>query len=222
MHLCRFKVGKSTSFHRSILICIYIFYPGQLSATLASYQRTLDDYAVAADQEIVPERKEQAKTRIEGFRNELKDIREEFRQLKLRREENVYKSNRQELLERRHHAVQQPGGEQVPENPYAAANSAPELTRGDGLMKEQDALNRVGSQLDDFLERGKMVLGDLSEQRELLKSTRKKIYSVANTLGVSNDTIRMVERRAKQDKKIFYGGILVMLVSFYYILKWFG
>lgn len=197
--------------------------PGQLSATLASFQRTLDDYAVAADQEIIPERKEQAKTRIEGFRSELSDIREEFRQLKLQREESVYNSGRAELLERRHlHGAhgsgegEGPGGSQTPENPYS------DFTRAEGLSREQDKLSRAGAQLDEFLERGRMVLGDLTEQKDILKSTQRRIYSVANTLGVSNETIRMVERRAKQDKRIFYGGILVMLVSFYYILKWFG
>lgn len=96
------------------------------------------------------------------------------------------------------------------------------MSRNDGLARERDTLGRAGAQLDEFLERGKLVLGDLGEQRELLKSTQRKIYSVANTLGISNDTIRMVERRATQDKRIFYGGIFVMLVCFYYILKWFG
>jgi hypothetical protein len=32
---------------------------------------------------------------------------------------------------------------------------------------------------------------------------------VANTLGVSGDTIRMVERRARQDKWIFWAGVVV-------------
>ena len=38
------------------------------------------------------------------------------------------------------------------------------------------------------------MLGDLGQQREMLKGTQKRLYGVANTLGVSGDTIRMVER----------------------------
>lgn len=53
------------------------------------------------------------------------------------------------------------------------------------------------------------MLGDLGQQREVLKGTQKRLYSVANTLGVSRDTIRMVERRAKQDKWIFWVGLVV-------------
>ncbi len=67
----------------------------------------------------------------------------------------------------------------------------------------------TNAQLDEYLERGRAVLGDLGQQREILKGTQRKLYSVANTLGVSGDTIRMVERRAKQDKWIFWGGVLV-------------
>lgn len=48
------------------------------------------------------------------------------------------------------------------------------------------------------------MLADLGEQREILKGTQRRLYSVANTLGVSGDTIRMVERRARQDKWIFW------------------
>lgn len=171
-------------------------------------------------------------TRIEGFRSEYKDFKEEFRQLKLQREESVYNSNRSELLERRtaHHHHQGDSGTGTPENPYGDSSNVnssgrPQYTnipRQEGLTRERDALGRAGAQLDEFLERGKMVLGDLGEQREMLKGAQRRIYSVANTLGVSTDTIRLVERRATEDKRIFYGGIVVMLVCFYYILRWFG
>ncbi|KAL8788837.1 MAG: hypothetical protein Q9213_001508, partial [Squamulea squamosa] len=63
--------------------------------------------------------------------------------------------------------------------------------------------------LDEYLERGRAVLGDLGQQKEILKGTQKRLYGVANTLGVSGETIRMVERRAKQDKWIFWAGCVV-------------
>ena len=59
------------------------------------------------------------------------------------------------------------------------------------------------------MERGRAVLGDLGQQREMLKGTRRRLLSVANTLGVSGDTIRMVERRARQDRWVFWGGVVV-------------
>lgn len=70
-------------------------------------------------------------------------------------------------------------------------------------------MSNTNAQLDEYLERGRAVLGDLGQQREMLKGTQRKLYSVANTLGVSGDTIRMVERRAKQDKWIFWAGVVL-------------
>lgn len=135
-------------------------------------------------------------------------------------------NNRSELLGRRpHHAA-------TPENPYAHASSRPgnsafapahgntqdglqfgvgqgNYTREEHALREQNFFATANSQLDEFLDRGRAVLGDLGQQREILKGTQRRLYNVANTLGVSGDTIRMVERRAMQDKWIFWGGVVV-------------
>jgi len=96
------------------------------------------------------------------------------------------------------------------------------LSMEDHTFRERDFLSRTDSQLDEFLDRGRAVLSDLAEQRTMLKGTQKKLYSVANTLGISGDTIRMIERRSQQDKWFFYGGIVVFFVFCYFVLKWFG
>ena len=64
------------------------------------------------------------------------------------------------------------------------------------------------------------MLGDLGAQREMLKGTQRKLYDVASTLGVSGDTIRMVERRAKQDKWIFWAGVAVFFAFCWLILRY--
>jgi Golgi SNAP receptor complex protein 2 len=64
------------------------------------------------------------------------------------------------------------------------------------------------------------VLGNLGQQREILKGTQRRLYNVGNTLGISGDTIRMVERRAKQDKWIFWTGVVVFFVFCYLVLRW--
>ena len=56
------------------------------------------------------------------------------------------------------------------------------------------------------------MLADLGQQREVLKGTQRRLYSAANTLGVSGDTIRMVERRAKEDKWIFWAGVVLFFL----------
>ncbi|KAF4508217.1 hypothetical protein G6O67_004626 [Ophiocordyceps sinensis] len=74
--------------------------------------------------------------------------------------------------------------------------------------------------LDDYIARGQAVLGDLGQQREMLKNTQKRLYNVANTLGVSGDTIRMVERRAREDKWIFFAGAIVFFLFCWLVLHY--
>jgi len=145
-------------------------------------------------------------------------------------------NNRAELLGRRPHQTS------TPENPYAnatvaagpqgsvfrpsAAGASPfgaspaDYGREQHAMREQSFMSGTNAQLDEFLERGRAVLGDLGQQREMLKGTQKKLYSVANTLGISGDTIKMVERRAKQDKWIFWTGVGVFVVFVWLVLRY--
>ena len=141
--------------------------------------------------------------------------------------------NRTELLGRRpHHAA-------TPENPYSQPNiaqnspfapskpqalsfgAAPQdYTRETHALREQNFMSSTNAALDEYLERGRAVLGDLGDQREMLKGTQKKLYSVANTLGVSGDTIRMVERRAKQDKWIFWAGVIIFFAFCWLVIHY--
>ena len=92
---------------------------------------------------------------------------------------------------------------------FGANPSQQNVSRESHALREQSFFAQSNAQLDEYLERGRAVLGDLGQQREILKGTQKRLYSVATTLGVSGDTIRMVERRAKQDKWIFWAGCVV-------------
>jgi len=161
----------------------------------------------------------------------------QFDELKKERDTVVHLDNRNELLGRRPYAASPHNGGVTPENPYAHASTnssafAPArnsnnaqnglpygggggqetYTREDHALREQNFFGTANAQIDEFLDRGRAVLGDLGQQREILKGTQKKLYSVANTLGVSGDTIRMVERRARQDKWIFWAGAIVFFV----------
>jgi len=81
-------------------------------------------------------------------------------------------------------------------------------------------MSSTNAALDEYLERGRAVLGDLGDQRDMLKGTQKKLYSVGNTLGISGDTIRMVERRAKQDKWIFWAGVIIFFLFCWLVIHY--
>ncbi|KAF2731497.1 transporter bos1 [Polyplosphaeria fusca] len=206
---------------------------GQINASLTSFSRTIDDYAKLAKQEPVQTKQEKAFERLKTFRAELQDYRDTFQRIKSVNDEMQTNAARSELLGRRpHHAS-------TPENPYANttshasaspfapanpssgpnpySSSAPlnapndDYTRETHAFREQNFIQQTSATLDEYLDRGRAVLGDLGQQRDMLKGTQRRLYGVANTLGVSGDTIRMVERRARQDKWIFWGGVVCFL-----------
>lgn len=102
------------------------------------------------------------------------------------------------------------------QTPYGMGSDS---ARADHALREQSFFSSSNATLDEYIERGRAVLGDLGDQREVLKNTQRKLYSVGTTLGISGDTIRMVEKRAKQDKWIFWGGVLLFIVFVYLVLR---
>ncbi|KAK0670102.1 putative v-SNARE protein Bos1 [Cercophora samala] len=214
---------------------------GSVSASLTALSRTIDEYSTLAKQELNKAKQEKAFERIKDFKQEISSYRAELERLKKEREERVYANNRGELLGRR------PFAAQTPENPYASAAvsgvqttsgygharthstvesgsglgmGSGDVTRESHALREQAFFQQTNSALDDYIARGQAVLGDLGQQREILKNTQRRLYSVGNTLGISGDTIRMIERRAKQDKWIFWGGVVGFFLFCWLVLHY--
>lgn len=85
-------------------------------------------------------------------------------------------------------------------------------------MREDQFYFKMHTHLDEFLERGRNVLADLGHQREMLKGTQRRLYNVGNTLGISGDMIRKIERRAREDKLVFWGGVVVFILFCWLVL----
>jgi Golgi SNAP receptor complex protein 2 len=120
-------------------------------------------------------------------------------------------------------APSQPFDPAAPYRPNAYSAGAPrggDYDREGHVLRENTFFQHTSDQLDEFLDRGRAVLGDLGQQREMLKGTQRRLYSVANTLGISGDTIRMVERRAKQDKFIFWTGVVVFFIFCWLVIHY--
>ncbi|SGY33735.1 BQ5605_C002g01535 [Microbotryum silenes-dioicae] len=94
--------------------------------------------------------------------------------------------------------------------------------RTNRALDEHDRFGGINSSLDGFLAQGQAVMGNLANQRDLLKGTQRRLLSAANTLGLSRETITFIERRTKADYYILLGGGAFTLVCFYFILKYFG
>ncbi|CAO1616717.1 unnamed protein product [Jaminaea pallidilutea] len=94
--------------------------------------------------------------------------------------------------------------------------------REDHALREHSFIQNTEAQLDAFIAQGKEVWGNLTEQRDILKGTQRKLLDAANTMGLSRNVINMIERRSTQDNIILVVGAIFTLVCFYYIYRWFG
>jgi golgi SNAP receptor complex member 2 len=198
---------------------------GNVSVSLSSFSKALDEYNQLARRELVPAKQEEGLARVKRFKEDLAGFRAQLDSLKISRDEAVQQANRSELLGRR------PFVAATPDNPYASVSTNSSIhARGSSIsgggmtmgsqdeqreahaLREQNFFASTNSALDEYIARGQAVLGDLGQQREMLKNTQKRIYSVANTLGISGDTIRMIERRAREDKWIFWAGVVIFIL----------
>jgi len=87
----------------------------------------------------------------------------------------------------------------------------------DSLLKENSNIRQADSQLDALTSNAYAVLSSLGQQRSSLKGVERKVLDFANTLGLSNNVIRTIERRQLVDKFIVYGGMLLTLALLWFV-----
>lgn len=90
----------------------------------------------------------------------------------------------------------------------------------DRAMQHSDSLHRSNRYMDDLLAQGSATIQNLREQRGTLKGAQKKILDVANTLGMSNTVIRLIERRGQGDKYILIGGIIATCIFMAAVIRY--
>lgn len=92
----------------------------------------------------------------------------------------------------------------------------------DYSLQHHTQMNSAHRGVDDMLSTGSNILSSLKNQRELLKGARNKMVSIGNTLGLSDHTMRLIERRIGEDKWVMIGGMFVTLaiigLVIYYLL----
>lgn len=90
----------------------------------------------------------------------------------------------------------------------------------DHTVQYNNSMHNAIHGVDDLLHQGSSVLDNLKSQRVTLKGAHKRLIDIGNTLGLSNTTMRLIEKRAKQDGFILIAGmtftcIVIVLVIVY-------
>ncbi|KAG7304457.1 hypothetical protein JYU34_011401 [Plutella xylostella] len=134
-----------------------------------------------------------AKMRVDQLKYDNKHIQASLNNAKSRRQRREQeKSERDQLLSRRF------------------GHDHTEITV-DYLAQEQNSLQNSHRNVDDMLSTGSNILTTLRYNRDTLKGAHRRMIDLANTLGLSNATISLIERRVAQDKYILFGGMFVTI-----------
>jgi len=65
--------------------------------------------------------------------------------------------------------------------------------------------------VDEMLSTGSNIMDSLKFQRDMLKGARTRMVTIGNTLGLSDHTIRLIERRLTEDKYVMFAGMFITL-----------
>lgn len=90
----------------------------------------------------------------------------------------------------------------------------------DHALQHNTSLQNAHRGMDELLGSGSSILTNLREQKVSLKGAHKKILDIANTLGLSNSVMRLIEKRTYQDKYVLFGGMLITCVIMILVVKY--
>ncbi|KAI8069909.1 hypothetical protein BC940DRAFT_271361 [Gongronella butleri] len=187
---------------------------GQIAASISSLQRSIDDYDNLSKREMVAVKKETALNRVAKFRHDLQDMRTRFERAKKMQENRRLEQNRETLLARRKPGVPGALDTPAPEYPYQP------MSRSAFAERERNFTDHTDNQLDEFITQASNLLQNLTDQHGILKKAQRKLLDTAGTLGLSQNTIRYIERRTAQDKWIFYGGLVITIIILWAIVHY--
>ncbi|KAJ3256975.1 protein transport protein bos1 [Chytriomyces hyalinus] len=198
---------------------------GQLHSNLDTLRLAAKDMSDIAKREITTVKREKALSRANQMQEDYSRLKNLFDHLRKIQSERAAERDRSELMGANNAG---PGGRRRAtagsknsgEGPSMSDTSA--ILMMDGLLKENESLTASDGRLDEFIQMGRGALNELYEQRQLLKSTQRRMYDIANTLGLSSTVIKYIEKRASQDRWVLFGGMVVTLLLMWAIAHFLG
>ncbi|KAL7549378.1 hypothetical protein ACHAWF_012648 [Thalassiosira exigua] len=85
------------------------------------------------------------------------------------------------------------------------------------LTEEADSLANSHGMMNDLLASGQANLSSLVGQRQRMRWVNRKMLDIGNKIGLSNSTMRMIERRDATDAYLVFGGMIVTLLVIYFL-----
>jgi len=92
----------------------------------------------------------------------------------------------------------------------------------DADLNHHSSLQSAHRNIDDIISHGSSIMDSLRNQRGTLKGVKTRMLNMANTLGLSNTVMRLIERRTTEDKLILFGGMIITSVIMFILWRYYA
>ncbi|XP_074628081.1 Golgi SNAP receptor complex member 2-like [Acropora palmata] len=186
-------------------------HPDSLHVVEQEIENSLEQASVNCDRLLIlvnkepPQKKQSARIKLDQLTYDLRHLNtgfQNYKHRKIMKEEE--EKEREELLNRR----------------FTPNNSGETSIMIDHALQHNTSLQNADRGIGDLLSSGSSILTSLRDQRLTLKGAHKRILDIASTLGLSNTVIRLIDKRATQDKWIVFGGMIVTCIIMFLVVKY--
>jgi Golgi SNAP receptor complex protein 2 len=87
------------------------------------------------------------------------------------------------------------------------------------LSQESSSLEQSQNMVFGLIDQGQASLNGLIEQRQRLRGVTRMVFDIGNRLGLSQSTMKIIERRDITDAYLVAGGMIVTILVIYFV--WF-
>jgi len=154
-------------------------------------------------------RRQAARSRVDQLKGDIQHLGAALQSMASRREARRREAEERELLLKTEFTTN------------AASRESETSIMIDRALEHQASLTRTNQYMDNVLGQGAEILQSLQDQRDVLKGAKRKLLDVANSLGMSDTVIRLIERRSVGDKYILIGGMVATCVIMFVVLRYF-
>ncbi|KAG0720184.1 Golgi SNAP receptor complex member 2 [Chionoecetes opilio] len=150
-------------------------------------------------------RRANAKYRVDQLKYDLKHVQNSFAMLQHQKQVRVREADEREALLSRK---------------FTTNDQQDTSIFLDHELQHHGKLGEANRNVDEMLGAGMSILQSMRDQGTVLKGARRRVLDLANTLGLSNTVMRLIEHRSTQDKYILFGGMVFVLLCLYLLLRY--
>ncbi|KAL3922851.1 MAG: hypothetical protein SGARI_006355 [Bacillariaceae sp.] len=180
-------------------------YPSDLFLSLDELSRQLDMMSQLVLRET-PAQREVWKRKIQELKEETEGIRRQGEQYDRLVNTNVrHQKEREELLTRRRQRKEFVNGSSTEERDLA------------NLADESTSWQQSQYMVNDLIANGEASYNALKDQRRQMTGVSKFLGQIDDRLGISNSTMRIIERRDVTDAYFVLGGCVITCIVIYFV-----